>query len=61
MAINIKKLAAELATSDDKSGLDLDVVQVTAVLAALGNKLRECETTEALEILAAIAGRAGTK
>lgn len=61
MAINIKKLAAELATSDEKSGLDLDVVQVTAVLGALGNKLRECETAQALEIMFAIAARAGTK
>lgn len=61
MATNLNKLAAELASSDDKTGIDITVAHAKIVLAALGNRLRECETTEALEILAAIANRAGTK
>jgi hypothetical protein len=61
MKTNLKKLAEELATKDSAKARNLDVVAAQATLAALGEKLRESTTEEAIEIVLSITQRGGTR
>lgn len=61
MKINLKELAAHVAKQDNPAGVNLTVVEVGAVLAQLGNHLRELAPEVALATVTAIIERAGLK
>ncbi len=57
--LNLHTLAAELAKADNPNGKNIDVIDAQIILQGLGRKLRRSAVPEALDILNALAGRAG--
>lgn len=57
--VNLHTLAAELAKDDGPSGLNMSIVEVKAVLGALGRLMRKENALRVISVLFAIWNRAG--
>ena len=57
--INLNKLCTDLSVGDDRDGVNVKVVEVKIVIAALGQHLRHLPPDHALATVAAICERAG--
>ena len=59
--MNLNHLASTLARMDDPKGLNISVVDVKCVLAALGQYLRLHGVFQSMRVFMAIASRAGQR
>ena len=59
MKVNLKKLYAELAATDNKQGYNASIMETEVAISALGKYLRSVSAEEATATVAAIVERAG--